>query len=45
MGTIHIFTVKEDNIDVQYEVELSNRWHGMSITTTVRREGKIIFID
>ncbi len=44
-GSTHIFSVTEDNQNTQYEVELTMRWHGLSASTTVRRNGQIIFTD
>lgn len=44
-GSIHVFTADEDSQSIQYEVEISMRWHGLSASTTVRRSGQIIFTD
>lgn len=44
-GATHVFTVDEGNQNIQYEVEINIRWHGMSASTTVRRNGQIIFTD
>jgi hypothetical protein len=44
-GSTHIFIVKEDNEDIQYEVENSLRWHCMSAYTTMRRKGQIIYTN
>jgi hypothetical protein len=44
-GATHIFSVKEGNENVQYEVEVGGRWHGLSAYVIVRRNGIIIFSD
>ena len=44
-GSTHIFNVKENEEEIQYEVEIGTKWHGFSAWTTVRRNGKIIFSD
>lgn len=44
-GSTHVFRVTENNEQVQYEVDMSLRWHGMSYYTIVRRKGEIIFSD
>ncbi len=44
-GATHVFAVKEDNNDVQYEVEIGTRWHLLGFHCTVRCNGKIIFTD
>ena len=44
-GTTHLFSVKEDGENVQYEVEIGVRWHGMSNWAIVRRNGIIIYSD
>ena len=44
-GSTHIFRVNEDGEDVQYEVEISLRWHGLNAWTIVRRKGEIVFSD
>jgi hypothetical protein len=45
MGTVHIFRTIESKEDVQYEVEIGSRWHGMSHWTIVRRNWQIIYTD
>jgi len=44
-GGTHIFRVKEDEEDVDYEVEIGTRWHGFSCWYVVRRNGKVIYTD
>jgi len=44
-GTTHIFSVKEGEEHVQYEVEIRSRWHGLSAYVIVRRNGLILFSD
>jgi hypothetical protein len=44
-GGTHIFSVKEDGEDVQYEVEYRTRWLGFGSWATVRRNGRVIFSD
>jgi hypothetical protein len=44
-GATHIFNVKENDEDVQYEVEIGFRWHMCSAWATVRRNGVVIFSD
>jgi hypothetical protein len=44
-GSTHIFSVREGNDDVQYEVEIGGRWHGFTAWAVVRRNGKVIFTD
>lgn len=44
-GSIHVFNITEANENVQYEVDIAMRWHGLSGSTTVRRNGQIIFTD
>ncbi len=44
-GTIHLFKVTEESEEVNYEVEVNLKWHGLGATTTVRRNGIVIFTD
>ena len=44
-GGTHVFSIKEDEEDVNYEVEIGTRWHGFSCWYVVRRNGKIIYTD
>jgi len=44
-GATHVFAVKENGEEVQYEVEIGTRWHGFSAWCTVRRNGRVIFSD
>ena len=44
-GATHVFSIDEENQSIQYEVEINLRWHGLSGSTTVRRNGQIIFTD
>jgi hypothetical protein len=44
-GGTHVFRVKEDGEDVDYEVEIGTRWHGFSQWYVVRRNGKVIYTD
>ena len=45
MGSTHVFRVKENGTDIQYEVTLNIRWHGCTFWTEVRREGIIIYTN
>jgi len=45
VGGTHIFKVKENGEDVDYEVELGTRWHGFTSWCVVRRNGKVIYTD
>lgn len=42
-GGTHVFKVTENEEEVQYEVELGLRWHGLNYFITVRRKGELIF--
>lgn len=44
-GSTHLFSVKEETEDVQYEVQVGMRWHGFSAYSIVRRNGKVIYTD
>lgn len=44
-GGTHVFKVKEDGEDVDYEVDIGTRWHGLSVWYIVRRNGRIIYTD
>jgi len=44
-GATHVFSVKEDGEDAQYEVELGTRWHLFTSWAIVRRNGKVIYSD
>jgi hypothetical protein len=44
-GSTHLFKVVEDGIEVQYDVMMNIRWHGLSFWTEVRRDGKLIYTD
>ena len=44
-GATHIFRVIEDEEEVQYEVMIGTRWHGLSFWCEVRRKAEIIFTD
>ena len=44
-GGTHIFRVKEGGEDVDYEVEIGTRWHGLSQWYVVRRNGIVIHTD
>ena len=44
-GATHVFTVNEEGQEVQYEVSLGTRWHGLSYWVEVRKNGKIIYTD
>lgn len=44
-GGTHVFRVKEDGEDVDYEIEIGTRWHGLSCWYVVRRNGKVIYTD
>ena len=44
-GATHIFSVKEDAENVQYEVEIRSRALGLDDCVIVRRNGIIIFSD
>jgi hypothetical protein len=44
-GATHSFTVKENNKEVQYDVDIDLKWHGCSVSTIIRRNGKIIYSD
>lgn len=44
-GATHIFSVTENGEDVQYEVEIGTRWHGLSAWHVVRRNGTVIYTD
>ncbi len=45
VGSTHVFRVKEEDKDVQYEVTLDTRWHGFSYWCEIRRNGQIIYTD
>lgn len=44
-GATHIFSVSENNEDIQYEIEIGTRWHMFSAWAIVRRNGIVIFTD
>jgi len=44
-GKTHLFTVKENNEEVNYEVEMNTKWHGMGHYVNVRRRGELIFTN
>jgi hypothetical protein len=44
-GSTHMFRVNEHGEDIQYEVELRTRWHGLASWCTVRRKGEVIYSD
>jgi len=45
VGSTHIFSVTENGEELQCEVEIGLRWHGLSGWYTVRRNGKVIYTD
>jgi hypothetical protein len=45
LGATHIFSVQEDDENIQYEIELGTRWHGLGMWTIVRRNGVVIYSD
>jgi len=45
MGATHIFRVAEDGEEVQYDVTIGMRWHGLSWWCEVRRKGEAIYTD
>jgi hypothetical protein len=45
LGGTHVFQVIEIGETVNYEVELRSRWHGCSYSTTIRRNGILIYTD
>jgi hypothetical protein len=44
-GATHVFSVHEGNEDVEYEIEIGTRWHGLTSWAIVRRNGKVIYTD
>jgi hypothetical protein len=44
-GATHVFSVREDGDDVQYEVVIGTRWHGFTCWAIVRRNGRVIYSD
>lgn len=44
-GATHVFVVKEEGEDIQYEVETNTRWHMCSYWCIVRRKGEVLYSD
>lgn len=44
-GSTHIFTVIENGEDIQYEIKVGLKWHGLSEKISIRRNGCIIYSD
>ena len=44
-GSTHIFTVIENGENVQYEIKVGLKWHGLQEKINIRRNGRIIYSD
>src|SRR3989304_58574 len=44
-GSTHIFTVIENGENVQYEIRVGLKWHGLQEKINIRRNGRIIYSD
>lgn len=44
-GGTHIFSTVEDGERVDYDVQVEGRWHGLGFSSTVRRNGIIVYTD
>ncbi len=45
LGARHEFEVEEDGQNVQYEVKLGMRWHGLTGWAHLKRNGELLFTD
>jgi len=45
LGATHVFQVNEENEEVQYEVRIGTRWHGLGFWVEARRRGQLIYTD
>src|SRR3989304_10026600 len=44
-GSTHIFTVIENVENVQYEIKIGLKWHGLQEKISIRRNGRIVYSD
>lgn len=44
-GSSHIFSVRENGENVQYEINAGFKWHGLREKISIRRNGRIIYSD
>ena len=42
-GSSHIFSVRENGENVQYEIRVGLKWHGLQEKISIRRNGRIIY--
>ena len=41
----HIFSVREDGENVQYEINAGLKWHGLRERISIRRDGRLLYSD